>query len=219
MRCLLCDQQKLNVLSHSHWNSKGDSNKKVPFYHCLECDLIFRDPQSFPDWGQQRERYSHHHNSGGDPHYVQYFQQLIHPLVEHLHTKGLKTGLDWGCGPGPVLSEELKKLGFQVQIYDPIYFPEKPQGEFDFITSTEVIEHFLSPKEGLDEILKHVKNNGIFAGMTNFHQGPEHFSNWWYAKDLTHVCFYSEKTLYWIEKKWRLRCLYLQSPNFIFFKN
>lgn len=210
MRCLLCNQQKLNPVQHQQWD--------VAFYQCVECDLIFRDPSSFPGWDEQKSRYDHHNNSPADPNYIAYFKPFIAPLMDCLKTNRLQNGLDWGSGPEPVLSGELDKLGFEVQHYDPIYQPEKPQQQYDFVTCTEVVEHFQEPQKSFEEMLGFVKTGGLFAGMTNFHQGAEKFKDWWYARDATHVCFYSEKTWAWIEKKWRLRCVLLQSPNFIFQK-
>lgn len=210
MRCLLCTSEKLKDLKHQHW--------QVAFFHCEHCDLIFREPASFPDWGRQKVRYDQHNNSLDDKRYLEYFQQFIVPLKKHLDEAGLRQGLDWGAGPGPALAQELRKLNFEIVNYDPIYFPDMPKGLFDFVTTTEVIEHFQTPFESLSEVLDFVKEKGVFAGMTNFHSGPEHFSSWWYAKDDTHVCFYSEKTFDWIEAKWNLRRLHLRSPIFIFQK-
>ena len=32
-------------------------------------------------------------------------------------------GLDYGCGKGPVITEQLKTKGFRVDLYDPFFIP------------------------------------------------------------------------------------------------
>lgn len=170
------------------------------------------------DWSEQKSRYDHHKNEIENPGYVQFFEQLLKPLKPEI--QGVQEALDWGSGPGdaPVLSQLLEREGIKTDLYDPIYQNEFPQKNYELITCTEVVEHFQNPKDAFDEILKHLKKDGIFAGLTNFHQGAEKFKNWWYVKDPTHVVFYSEKTFHWIADKWKLEVLFLQTPVFIFKK-
>lgn len=161
-------------------------------------------------------RYDLHRNSPKDPHYVQYLHQFIEPLVTFLKERDLRRGIDWGSGPGPTLSGELRKLGFEMQNFDPLYSPEKPQTPVDFVTATEVIEHFQEPKKSLQELLALISSGGLFGGMTGFHSAEVDFSQWWYARDPTHVIFFSEKTFRWLAKEYQLKVLWLASPIFIF---
>jgi hypothetical protein len=126
--------------------------------------------------------------------------------------------LDWGSGPGPVLAKMLRQEGLPTEIYDPVYHPQKPSTQFELITSTEVLEHFQEPAKTLREILSHLQSRGIFAGLTQFHPGPKKFADWWYAKDPTHVVFYSAETFRWWTELNDLKVLHLQSPVFIFQK-
>ncbi len=206
--CLLCQSSELKPVLHHSW--------KGQVFHCQNCDLIFKNPADFLDWGEQKQRYDQHENNIDNPGYAEFFEQLLKPLRFYL--KPAQRALDWGAGPGPVLAELLRREGLSVEIYDPVYQPRKPAGNFDLITSTEVLEHFQQPAESLREILSSLRSQGIFAGLTQFHQGPEKFANWWYAKDPTHVVFYSEETFRWWAEQVDLKILHLQSPVFIFQK-
>lgn len=196
------------------------SHKQVPIgiFHCRNCDLIFKDPQSYLNWDDQRDRYDLHENNIENPGYVEFFEQLMKPLRPFL--KSSQSALDWGSGPGesPVLAQLLGREGLKVDIYDPIYQPVVPSGHYDVITSTEVVEHFQNPRGSFREILSHMRPGGVFAGLTQFHSGPGMFSNWWYVKDPTHVVFYSERTLQWVAGEFGLEVLYLQHPVFVFRK-
>ncbi len=209
MQCLMCQSKELTPVTHNSWKGR--------LFHCQNCDLIFKDPGDFLDWSQQKERYDQHENTIDNPGYAQFFEQLLKPLRFHL--RSTMRALDWGSGPGPVLAELLRREGLStVEVYDPVYQPVKPVGSFDLITSTEVIEHLQEPAASLKEILSMVRSQGIFAGMTGFHSGPAMFANWWYAKDPTHVVFYSHQTFEWWAELNDLRILKLDSPVFIFQK-
>jgi hypothetical protein len=208
MLCPLCHSSLSVKIQHLQVASE--------IYHCQSCDLILKAPQSHLDWAAQKERYDLHDNSIESPGYIDFFEQLLKPLRPHL--SGLQRALDWGSGPGekPVFAELLRREGLAVELYDPIYHPVAPSSEYDLITSTEVIEHFHEPRVAFGEIFSHLRAGGVFAGLTQFHQGPEKFSSWWYVKDVTHVVFYSEKTLQWIAREWNLEVLSLGNPVFIF---
>lgn len=208
MLCPLCHSELSVRLSHKQVTCE--------IFHCLECDLISKDPGQHWNWDQQKDRYDQHNNDIENPGYVEFFEQLMRPLRPHLI--GMSRSLDWGAGPGdqPVLSQLLRREGLAVDLYDPIYQPEKPSGPYDVITSTEVLEHFQNPRDSLTDILVRLRSGGIFAGLTQFHEGPEKFSDWWYVKDPTHVVFYSATTMNWIARNWDLEVLVLKSPVFIF---
>jgi hypothetical protein len=186
-------------------------------FHCANCDLIFKDPRDFLDWNQQRARYDQHENTIDNPGYREFFAPLLESLRPFFRGQ---SALDWGAGPGPapVLAQLLRHEGLQVDIYDPVYHPSLPSRQYDLITSTEVLEHFQEPSRSLREIGSHLKSGGLFAGMTQFHSGVEAFRNWWYAKDPTHMVFYSQATFQWWADQHDYKIVKLQSPVFIFQK-
>lgn len=210
MQCPLCQTE--------------DSRSLVPqqtektIFHCATCDALFKSPDLYLNWNQQQARYSLHQNDIEDKGYISFFEQLLTPLRPFLGNR--KWALDWGSGPGekPVLGELLKREGLQVDLYDPIYRKEIPNRKYELITSTEVLEHFQEPVNSLTQIFDLLEPQGIFAGMTLFHSGPESYTNWWYKNDPTHVIFYSEKTFQWMAHNRNLEIQYLKSPVFIFKK-
>jgi hypothetical protein len=208
MQCPLCDSKNLKILNHRQVSGE--------IFHCQECDLIFKSPELYLSWHEQKTRYDLHKNEINNPGYVEFFEQLLRPLREFLIQT--QEALDWGSGPGenPVLAELLRREDLKVDLYDPVYQKQLPTKNYDLITCTEVVEHFQYPKSSFKDIFQHLKPQGIFAGLTQFHQGAAKFSNWWYAKDPTHVVFYSDKTFHWLAKRWNLKILHLQNPVFIF---
>jgi SAM-dependent methyltransferase len=187
-------------------------------YLCKNCDFIFKDPGVFVSLADQKHRYDQHKNSLDNEGYVESLMLLWDPVKDMLVKKNLSVGLDYGSGPTPVLAEIMKKDGFDIDIYDPIYAPEISSQSYDFITSTEVIEHFEEPKKEFAQISKLLKPGGIFAGLTQFHSGPEKFKDWWYQRDPTHVGFYSEKTFQSLAPIFSMQVVSLKKPLFVFEK-
>lgn len=114
--------------------------------------------------------------------------------------------LDFGCGPGPVLADLMRDRGFEVEVYDPFFQPDKDvlEGPYDVITSTEVMEHVTGTIGAWETLVEALKPGGILAVMTHLHPGKEGFDGWWYHRDPTHIRFFSERTLSWIAARFDL---------------
>ncbi len=175
------------------------------YYHCPRCDLIFLDEEYLIDEKEEHYRYKQHNNSLDNKGYVDYLTKFIKNAGID-RARGIKKALDFGCGPGPVLKVLLSRLGFDVDIYDPYFFPERvfEKKQYDLITCTEVLEHLKNPLEVLILLESLLKENGILAVMTLFHTTSDNFKQWWYRRDPTHICFYSPKTFKWIENNFNL---------------
>lgn len=212
MECTLCQSTGLKSVLSKVFTGLS--------WQCESCDLIFKDPQAYWGWDEQKARYDQHNNSINSPGYVQYFEKLLSPLMPVLLHQRIHHGLDWGSGPQPVLRELMQRRNVKLDIYDPIYqsSEENLHSEYPLITCTEVIEHFVDPRKSFAKMDGYLSANGVFAGMTNFHHGPDHYAGWWYAKDPTHVCFFSEKTLKWLADFLGWEILLLDNPVFIFLK-
>lgn len=96
-------------------------------------------------------------------------------------------------------------------IYDRFYAddPTVFDSQYDFITTSETIEHLQQPRQEFDLLWRCLKPGGLLGVMTQFVGDPADFNNWHYKNDLTHVCFYSESTFRWVAVLW------LTEPNFI----
>ena len=205
-KCSLCGNHTKTLKPQPPDRERG------PYLHCHRCDLIFLpNDQILPPY-EEKQRYMEHDNTHENEGYVQMFEDFISETVLPFCQEG--KALDFGCGPGPVLADLLKKRGFSVDIYDPFFFPnDRYRNEtYDLVTTTEVFEHLRNPEQVLEELCCITKPGSILAVMTHLHQGPDEFSEWWYHWDPTHITFYSSKTMMWITDNWPLDIIF--SDNF-----
>lgn len=174
------------------------------YYQCPRCDLVFLPACSHLSKEEEIKRYDLHENHPGDQRYQSFLKTLLEPLNAKL-TVGA-TGLDYGCGPGPTVSKILEESGFRVTNYDPYYFNNRNVlgDTYDFITCTEVVEHFRNPDHEWQQIVKLVRKGGWVGVMTEFVDEITDFSRWHYRRDPTHICFYSKNTFLWISDHYNL---------------
>lgn len=189
------------------------------YLRCGTCDLVFVARDQLPSHQQERAEYELHNNDPDDEGYRRHLQRLTTPLLAHL--KPADRGLDFGCGPGPAISVMLGEAGFEVADYDPMFQPDSTllDQHYDFVTSTEVVEHFHQPGEEfalLAGLLK--KPDGILGLMTQLRADDADFADWYYIREMTHVAFYSETCFDWLARKfdWTIE---LQAPNVVILRN
>lgn len=184
------------------------------YYQCENCGLIFTSIEFFLSNEEEKGRYCFHQNKIEDEGYVNFLNQLAKPLA-NLFEPGA-SGLDYGCGPGPVLSELLKRKSFNCDIYDPYFYPELDNTKhYDFITATECFEHFYNPANELDRICKILKSGGFLGIMTEFYSPERDFADWYYIKDPTHVCFYSVKSIDFICRNYGFSIVYCDEKRVV----
>lgn len=165
---------------------------KRTHYHCPGCMLIFADPASRLNAGDEKARYEEHNNGIQYPGYVRFLNQAIDPALPYLNSK--MKGLDYGCGPGPTLSILLERQGIGCEDYDPYFYPRELDSTYDFIFATECFEHFNYPGREISRLKELLKPGGILIVMTILWNKPEDFPTWHYAKDPTHVSFFHAET-------------------------
>ena len=163
---------------------------------CPTCHLIFVTAADLPTADQERERYQLHRNSIEDSGYVRFLKSVLSPLLPQLSPE--MRGLDYGCGPTPVLAEIMARRNFRCDIYDPFFFPNTLSPPYDFILSTECFEHFHHPHREITRICSLLAPAGWLGIMTEFWQSPQTFADWPYARDTTHVVFYHQSTLHFM---------------------
>jgi hypothetical protein len=194
------------------------------YYHCSLCDLVYLDPDQRLSSAAELEQYNLHENSPDDPRYVEFLRQLTDPLFETLKSQVFLDRkdpkiLDFGSGPTAVLSKILGDAGYIVNCYDP-YFTDNSEllkGKYDVITSTEVVEHIYDPSAAFELLNSILAEDAYLFVMTGMKADWENFAGWHYRRELTHVCFFSHKTMEWIAHKyqWELK---FPAPNVAIFK-
>jgi SAM-dependent methyltransferase len=193
MRCPLCK----SVLTEAYCQSDT-----LFFFHCRNCYLVFKHPDHLPSAEIEKERYLLHENDVTDEGYRNFVTPLVNLILKRESID--KTGLDFGAGPGPVVSTLLTEKGYSLTLYDPFFYPEKNflTASYDFIVCCEVIEHFHDPDREFELLRKLLKKDGTLYCMTELHPAKGDFKNWYYQRDPTHVVFYSEKNIDWIKKNY-----------------
>ena len=172
------------------------------YYRCKNCVSVHLQKNEILNFKQEKQRYAMHNNDVEDARY----QKFVSPLSKQIlkdQNKDAK-GLDYGCGPGPVITHILKNNGFHnIALYDPYFFPDKNKlkEKYQFIICCEVIEHFSHPAKEFIKIKNLLVPNGKFYGKTELlykDLNIDGFKEWWYKNDPTHCFFYSKETLKYI---------------------
>ncbi len=203
-RCVLCNSNAvfLSILN----------NHRI-FFRCPFCDLIFVQESFFLSSADEAARYRLHENTLLNEGYVNMFLDKIE--VVRQHCTGIRSVLDYGCGPEPVLAHLMRRDGFECYVYDPYFFPELPENPCDLVISTEVFEHFRDIRAELHKIRSLLAQGGYLAVMTSFHNEVSSFENWWYISDPTHICFFSVRTFEWIAEEFGFKIVYNNFKNYI----
>tara|TARA_B100000795_G_scaffold45731_1_gene30062 strand:- start:164 stop:802 length:639 start_codon:yes stop_codon:yes gene_type:complete len=185
MNCIVCN--------HQSTESFKTSDAKT-YWKCGYCLAKFLDPSLYIEAGIEKERYLEHDNRVDDEAYRSFLSRLANPLKEKLSIGD--QGLDFGCGHGPALADMLQSDGFEVDLYDPFFFPDKKvfSKKYHFISCTETAEHFHDPRKEFNSFDNLLMPGGWLGIMTSFLTTDDAFESWYYRRDPTHVTFYSEKT-------------------------
>ena len=210
MKCKVCKSKLINIF-------KIIDKKK--YWKCNFCLAKFLDSDHYLDSKNENERYSQHNNRIDDNDYRSFLSKLSIPLIKKL-SRGNK-GLDFGCGPGPALVDMFKSDGFDIDLYDPFFFPNENifTKEYDFITCTEAVEHFFHPHNEFISLDKLLRKKGWLDIMTCFLREDELFENWYYRRDPTHVVFYAERTFEIIAEQRNWSCEIPNKDIVLFCKN
>jgi 2-polyprenyl-3-methyl-5-hydroxy-6-metoxy-1,4-benzoquinol methylase len=192
-----------------------DEVMKCDFFHCKACSFIFKNEKNIVSEAYERRHYEQHDNSFESPGYVAMFEEFIEKCVTP-YRSGMHTVLDFGSGPGPVLSELLERNGFEVDIYDKFFAPEPvyENKTYDLITCTEVLEHIKAPLDIMIFFREHLAENGLLCLMTHFHSDEKNeFLRWWYRMDPTHICFFRPETFKAIAERLGFELLYFDEKK------
>lgn len=205
MDCPLCQKAPCQ----HYWQ-----DRRRDYLQCPRCGLVFVPCAQRLSAQSEKAEYDLHQNSPEDAGYVSFLNRLAEPLGQCLLPNS--TGLDYGCGPSPVLAGLLTKQGHYVDYYDPFYYPDERifDQTYDFITCSEAIEHFFYPGKVWHHWMSMLKSQGWLAIMTKRVIDRDSFSKWHYKNDPTHVCFFSEQTFHWLAQRFNMR-LEVSGPDVV----
>ena len=189
IKCPLCLADRSRVLLPA----------RRTLHECAVCGLVFVRAEDHPTLEAERARYTFHRNSPDDPGYRAFLERLAAPLAAVLPPGA--EGLDYGCGPGPTLSLLLSERGFRVAVHDVQFFPDDSLlvRRWAFVTCSEVIEHFRTPREELLRLAGLVEPGGWLGLSTP--RPPDNdadLASWPHHRDPTHLCFYRPRTMEWL---------------------
>jgi SAM-dependent methyltransferase len=176
------------------------------YWRCPDCMATFCDAAHLPGEQAEMDRYLQHNNVPDDPRYRRFLDTLARPLLARLAPGS--EGLDYGCGPGPALAMMLTEAGHRMRLYDPFFHPDASalQRSYDFISCTEVAEHFHHPAAEFEHLDRLLRPGGWLAVMTSFLNDDERFADWYYRRDPTHVVFYREETFRYLATRFAWQC-------------
>ncbi len=159
-----------------------------------------------PSADEERSIYLLHRNDADDVGYRKYLEPIAKALLARLRPGS--HGLDYGCGPDSALAAMLREAGHHLALYDPLFYPDADAlaRQYDFITCSEVIEHFHRPFQEFAKLNAMLKSGGVLAIMTRFLTDSIDFQRWHYRRDPTHVVFYRELTLRKVADRFRWAC-------------
>lgn len=171
------------------------------YLQCENCDLVFVPPHQHLDAAAARAFYDTHENALDDSGYRRFLMRLFEPMAERLPSGA--SGLDFGCGPAPLLAAMFTEAGFIMRAYDPLFAPDTAalNQSYDFITSSEVFEHLAQPGAEIARLLEILRPGGWLGVMTKRPRDREAFAQWHYIRDPTHVCFFAEATFRFIAEQ------------------
>lgn len=208
MICIVCNE-KTDLWYDPQFN--------LDYHYCPACGFIAQDRQQLSSFQEERKEYDRHENSIENEGYVNFFRRFLDNALTPFASLG--EGLDYGSGPEPVLSQVMARdYGVLPDIYDLHFQPDRIfEGKtYDFVVSTEVIEHVKDPMEVIGLFGRHLKSGGIAAVMTLFHQeDQETFLNWWYRRDITHISFFTPRTFAYMAEKNGLEVIYCDDSRYV----
>jgi len=209
MRCVVCE---LSICVSFLTVDERD------YWRCPACLATFLDPSQLPSAEIELAQYKLHRNDPNDAGYRIFLDRVAQPLLTRL-TAGSR-GLDFGCGPGPVLAAMLRDAGHNVALFDPFFCPDPAvlNDTYDFITCTEVAEHFHHPAQSFNQLNGLLKPGGWLAVMTTLQVDDAGFANWYYRRDPTHVVFYRQATLQTIAQRFGWDYVYTGHNASLMFK-
>lgn len=199
-QCRICTEQKAVALPVIRLPVRS-------YLRCEGCGSVYVKPEAHLTPEKEIEVYRLHENSYLDPRYCSYLAPILELAWDALSRRtsaGAHSVLDFGSGPIAESEESFvcrffREKGCRAQAYDPYFRPGKlEKRSYDLIVACEVAEHFRDPAAEFRKISELLRDDGILVIQTALLPEIEHFDNWYYRRDPTHIAFYTPKAFAWL---------------------
>ncbi|WP_373059061.1 class I SAM-dependent methyltransferase [Zunongwangia sp. H14] len=190
----------------------------MDYARCENCKAVLLLPDCYLTSKDEKNRYLRHHNDVSDPNYIRFTAPLTNAVLKDFPKEAV--GLDYGCGTGPVIANQLKSRNYHVALYDYFFKNDKDllKKKYDFIICSEVMEHFHYPAAEFRELSSMLNPGGKLYCKTSLYSDAVDFENWYYKNDNTHVIFYAEESLKWIQENHDFNCVEISEGLIVFKK-
>lgn len=207
-KCTLCKSENCEFLC---------KDKRRSFLYCNDCGLIFVPPYDHVNLSEEKLRYDKHNNTVNNKGYVKFLEKIVKTVEEH--AEKVSAILDFGCGKSAVLVHLLEKRGYRCIGYDPLYKTgcEQVNSGFDIVILCEVIEHLRALDTELDFIRGLLKPRSKVIIRTQLYKTPDSICDWWYARDITHINFFSKKSIELVGLKIGLELVSVRNEDIFIF--
>jgi len=181
------------------------------------------DKNTYMSRESEEAHYMKHENDVHDPAYRSFVQPCTQ-FVRKMIPKD-RRGLDYGAGPGPVISSVLEESDYKMVKYDPFFSPDKSvlNDRYDFVVCSEVAEHFHDVQGEFKRMIQYVHpafladdGRGYLLIMTRLWDKGIDFEHWHYRRDPTHVFIYHKETMLWIAQWFGLELVLCESQFTVF---
>ncbi|WP_419764288.1 MAG: class I SAM-dependent methyltransferase [Arcobacter sp.] len=168
-------------------------------YKCECCSGVFKAKEFHLIGEDEKNIYEKHKNDSSDIRYQNFLSPITNSVLKDKPNNSI--GLDFGCGKDSAIINVLKDNAYEIHGYDLFYLDDKGllEQKYDYITSSEVIEHFQEPNKEFTLLKSLLKDDGSLYLMTDIYDEKIDFDKWYYKNDPTHIFMYQRKTFEWIK--------------------
>ena len=203
MQCRVCESNTIKVFT-----SLVLQKYSVDYFRCPHCSFLQTEE---PYWLDEAYSRSINLSDTGLLDRNIYFSKVLSVLIYFCFNKS-KSFLDYAGGYG-VFTRLMRDVGYDFYWHDPYTqnlfangFEKdiKSDSKFELITSFEVFEHLVNPKEEIEKMLSYSKTI-VFSTELLPKEIPDP-NEWWYYgfNHGQHISFYSEKTLHALANLFKL---------------
>ena len=179
--------------------------KQREFLQCSHCLSVFTASMHYLTPQQEKAHYECHNNNPEDTGYQSFVSPVTNAVLRDFSPH--HSGLDFGSGTGSPVVKVLRNNNYNIDQYD-VYFHNNSKllrKLYNYITCTEVIEHFKQPYKEFELLRSLLLPGGKLYLMTEIFDETKDFGNWYYKNDPTHIFLYHSKAFEWIKKEFGYR--------------